>query len=68
MNINRNDMAATGFSPPTRVFEAAGCASCVLTDAWTGIETFFVPGREILVAGTADDVVDAVRDDFCRTR
>jgi len=61
MNINRNDMAATGFSPPTRVFEAAGCASCVLTDAWTGIETFFVPGREILVAGTAGDVVDAVR-------
>jgi spore maturation protein CgeB len=50
LNINRESMARTGFSPPTRVFEAAGAAACLITDAWTGVEHFFEPGREILVA------------------
>jgi spore maturation protein CgeB len=61
LNINRTDMAATGYSPPTRVFEAAGCGSCVLTDAWEGIPTFFEPGREILVAHSADEIVNQLR-------
>jgi spore maturation protein CgeB len=61
LNINRADMAATGYSPPTRVFEAAGCGACVLCDAWAGVETFFVPGREILVAAAAEAIVEAVR-------
>jgi spore maturation protein CgeB len=62
LNINRADMAATGYSPPTRVFEAAGCASCVITDRWDGISTFFEPGAEILVATTADDIVAHLRE------
>jgi spore maturation protein CgeB len=57
LNINRESMAQTGFSPPTRVFEAAGAAACLITDAWTGINDFFEPGREILVATGADDIV-----------
>jgi len=61
LNINRADMAATGYSPPTRVFEAAGCGACVLTDAWAGVETFFAPGREILVADAAAAIVEVVR-------
>ena len=61
LNINRSDMAATGYSPPTRVFEAAGCGSCVVTDSWEGIPTFFEPDHEILVAATADDIVDHLR-------
>ncbi len=61
LNINRSDMAATGYSPPTRVFEAAGCGACVLTDAWDGIPTFFEPGREILVAASADEIVEHLR-------
>ena len=61
LNINRTDMAATGYSPPTRVFEAAGCGACVLTDAWEGISTFFEPDREILVAASADEIVDHLR-------
>jgi spore maturation protein CgeB len=56
LNINRTDMAATGYSPPTRVFEAAGCGACVVTDAWDGISTFFAEGSEILVASSADDI------------
>jgi spore maturation protein CgeB len=61
LNINRTDMAATGFSPPTRVFEAAGCGSCVLTDTWQGIETFFAPHQEIMLASRAEEIVDHLR-------
>jgi spore maturation protein CgeB len=58
LNINRDSMARFGFSPPTRVFEAAGAAACLITDKWTGIETFFEPGREILVAGSGEEVAE----------
>ena len=57
LNINRESMADVGFSPPTRVFEAAGASACVITDAWAGIDSFFVPEREILVASSAYDIV-----------
>ncbi len=61
LNINRDSMAGVGFSPPTRVFEAAGAGSCVITDRWTGVDSFFEPGREILVAGSAEDIVYCMR-------
>jgi spore maturation protein CgeB len=54
-------MAEVGFSPPTRVFEAAGSATCLITDRWRGIESFFTPGREILVAESAEEIVDYLR-------
>ena len=57
LNINRDSMAKVGFSPPTRVFEAAGAASCVITDEWDGVEMFFDPDKEILIARDADDIV-----------
>ena len=57
LNVNRDSMASYGFSPPTRIFEAAGAAACLITDAWEGIETFLTPDREVLVAHDADDVV-----------
>ncbi len=50
LNVNRESMARYGFSPPTRVFEAAGAGACLITDAWAGIELFLEPGREVLVA------------------
>jgi spore maturation protein CgeB len=62
LNLNRDSMASVGFSPPTRVFEAAGAGACVITDAWTGIEAFFEPGREILVASSAEEIVRYLRD------
>jgi spore maturation protein CgeB len=62
LNINRESMAKTGFSPPTRVFEAAGASACVITDAWVGVEQFFAPGREVLVASGAEDVVRYLRE------
>lgn len=57
LNINRDSMAAVGFSPPTRVFEAAGADACLITDYWAGIENFFEPGKEILVAHTPEDLI-----------
>jgi spore maturation protein CgeB len=56
LNISRESMARYGFSPATRVFEAAGAAACIITDAWEGIEFFFKPGREILVANSGAEV------------
>jgi spore maturation protein CgeB len=56
LNINRESMARYGFSPPTRVFEAAGAAACLITDAWAGLEQFLEPGREALVAADGAEV------------
>lgn len=50
LNVSRESMARYGFSPATRVFEAAGAAACVVTDAWEGLPLFLEPGREVLVA------------------
>jgi spore maturation protein CgeB len=61
LNVARDNMAATGFSPATRVFEAAGAAACLITDAWEGIEQFLAPGREILVARDGADVLECLR-------
>ena len=61
LNVNRDSMAQVGFSPPTRVFEAAGAGACVVTDSWDGIEQFFSPNAEILVARSAEDVVAYLR-------
>jgi spore maturation protein CgeB len=52
LNISRESMARYGFSPATRVFEAAGAAACIITDAWEGVDFFFEPGKEILVAAS----------------
>ncbi len=60
INISRDSMARYGFSPATRVFEAAGAASCLITDAWEGISMFFEPGQEILVANSGDEVADVL--------
>ena len=68
MNINRASMAASGFSPPTRVFEVAGAGTCLLCDDWPGIDDCFAPNQEILVVKTAEDVVAALAryDDSAR--
>ena len=61
LNVSRESMARYGFSPATRVFEAAGAAACLITDAWEGLETFFEPGTEMLVARDGDEVAAHVR-------
>ena len=56
LNISRESMAAMGFSPATRVFEAAAAGACLITDAWEGIDHFFEPGEEVLVADSGEEV------------
>jgi spore maturation protein CgeB len=56
LNVSRESMATNGWSPPTRVFEAAGAGACLITDAWEGIERFLEPEREVLVAADGDEV------------
>lgn len=58
LNVARDSMANVGFSPATRVFEAAGAAACLITDVWEGIEQFLEPEREVLVARDGQDVAD----------
>jgi spore maturation protein CgeB len=58
LNVSRDSMAANGYSPATRVFEAAGAGACLITDAWEGIDLFFAPGREILVAESGPEVAE----------
>ncbi|MCK9531138.1 MAG: glycosyltransferase [Gammaproteobacteria bacterium] len=56
LNISRDSMAANGWSPATRVFEAAGAGACLISDAWEGIGDFLEPNREILIARDGDHV------------
>jgi spore maturation protein CgeB len=62
LNVSRESMARYGFSPATRVFEAAGAAACLITDAWIGLEQFLEPGREVLVAHDGAQVAQHVRE------
>jgi spore maturation protein CgeB len=57
LNVSRDSMAQYGFSPATRVFEAAGAGACIITDAWNGIGKFLEPGSQILVAGDGNEVI-----------
>jgi spore maturation protein CgeB len=50
LNVTRAEMVRAGYSPSVRLFEAAACGTPVISDAWKGLETFFVPGKEILVS------------------
>jgi len=61
LNVARDSMADVGFSPATRVFEAAGAAACLITDAWEGLELFLTPDEEVLVARDGQDVVEHLR-------
>lgn len=57
LNVNRESMARYGFSPATRVFEAAGAGACLITDAFEGLELFLEPEREVLVARDGNEVL-----------
>jgi spore maturation protein CgeB len=60
LNINRTSMASVGYSPPTRVFEAAGAGACLITDRWPGIELFLEPDREVLIANDGAEVAETL--------
>ncbi|WP_375457568.1 glycosyltransferase [uncultured Enterovirga sp.] len=69
LNVTREAMAAMGWCPSGRLFEAAACGAPILSDNWEGLDAFFEPGREILVAGTTEEAEIAIAtgdDDLAR--
>ena len=62
LNITRADMVQAGWSPSVRLFEAAACGTPIVSDRWAGIETLLAPGREIVLAGSAAEVLAVLRD------
>ncbi len=62
LNLTRADMVAAGYSPSVRLFEAAACGTAIVSDSWDGIGDFFTPGEEILLPGSAEEVVRMLRE------
>ena len=62
LNVTRAPMIAAGWSPSVRLFEAAACATPILSDRWPGLEEIFVPGRDILVADTSEEALKFLRE------
>lgn len=60
LNVTRRAMAEMGYCPSGRLFEAAACGAPILSDWWEGLDQFFTPGAEILIARTTDDVIQAL--------
>jgi spore maturation protein CgeB len=57
LNVTRREMVIAGYSPSVRLFEAAACGAAIVSDNWPGLETFFTPGREILLPVDGQDVI-----------
>jgi spore maturation protein CgeB len=68
LNITRAQMAAAGYSPSVRLFEAGACGVPIISDYWDGLETLFVPGVEILLAASPEDTLRHLRDMHDRER
>ncbi|MES2645831.1 MAG: glycosyltransferase [Bacteroidota bacterium] len=62
LNITRSDMIRAGYAPSVRLFEAAACGTPIITDYWEGIESIFEPGKEILIAHSAKDCQEYLKD------
>ena len=60
LNLTRKYMEQVGYSPSVRLFEAAGCGAPIISDSWSGLESFFEPQREILLARSCHDVIDCL--------
>jgi spore maturation protein CgeB len=57
LNVTRPEMRELGYSPSVRLFEAGACGTAIISDVWPGLDTVFVPGEEILLAGACGDVL-----------
>lgn len=62
LNLTREAMKRAGYSPSVRLFEAGACAAPIISDWWEGLDSIFVPGREVLVARDAEDTIRILRD------
>ena len=62
LNITRDAMKAAGYSPSVRLFEAGACGVPLISDWWTGLDTIFEPGYEILLASGPEDTLRYLRN------
>lgn len=62
LNLTREQMRAAGYSPSVRLFEAAACGTPIITDDWLGLDEFFKPGEELLVARSTENVTEYLHD------
>jgi spore maturation protein CgeB len=62
LNVTRRDMVMAGYSPSVRLLEAAACGAAIVSDNWPGLDTFFNPGREILLPADPGEVVRYLRE------
>lgn len=62
LNITRSDMKEWGYSPSVRLFEAAGCATPIISDYWAGLDTIFTPGEDIFIASHPDEVTQIMHN------
>lgn len=62
LNLTREKMRRAGFSPSVRLFEAAACGTPIISDYWPGLETFFQPGAEVLIARSSSEVLEYLRE------
>jgi spore maturation protein CgeB len=62
LNITRANMVHAGYSPSIRLFEAAACATPIISDYWEGLETFFTPGKEIVVTRAPQETLQYLRE------
>jgi spore maturation protein CgeB len=68
LNLTRADMKDLGYSPSVRLFEAAACGVPIISDRWSGLDTIFAPGREILLADTKEEIVRHLRKTTARKK
>ena len=61
LNVTRDTMKAMGWCPSGRLFEASACGTPIISDHWPGVEEFFTPGEEILIAQTTGDALAALQ-------
>lgn len=66
LNATRADMIKAGWSPSVRLFEAGACATPIILDRWDGLDDLFAPGREIILAESADEMIAALAAECCR--
>jgi spore maturation protein CgeB len=62
LNVTRASMVAAGYSPSVRLFEAAACATPIISDWWNGLDDFFEPGKEILISRSSEETLSFLKD------
>ena len=61
LHVTRAPLVRAGWSPSARLFEAAACATPLVSDDWPGLGEHFTIGKEVLVARSTEEMVRILR-------